>query len=73
MATKAELIAQGYERISEQIISDWFEARAEARVKYWNKGRSAMLVKEAGGWVIYALPVATSSVNKPMWHWREEI
>jgi hypothetical protein len=56
MATKIELLAHGFERVSEEIISDWFEARRQASV-FWQQGRSAMLVKEAGGWVIYALPV----------------
>lgn len=71
MATKAELVAMGYERISEQIIPDWLEARAKAQEQCWDKGRAAMLVKEAGGWVIYALPIA--SLKRHWEHWAGEV
>lgn len=75
MATKVELLAQGYERISEQLIADWFEARAKAQEQCWDKGRAAMLVKEAGGWAIYALRLTSKSAPpaKQSWQWREEV
>jgi hypothetical protein len=57
MATKIKLLAHGFERVSEGIIPDWFEARYQASA-FWQQGRSAMLVKEVGGWAIYALPVS---------------
>lgn len=58
MAVKSNLIAAGYERQHEKATS-WQECQQKIEALH-KQNRQAQMVKEAGGWVVYALPAAPS-------------